>query len=94
VYENPLAGRVEISNGDEGLTLTFESGVTAVLHHTQDHRFKATTEELYLPSFYLVFQTQQTGPATVLELALQPGTDSLVFQRAEGGERPPGPPAP
>ncbi len=80
-YTNPAFGRATVRARPSALELTFATGVRAKLHRTSDDGFKATTSEVYLPTFELRFWSATSGRVGGFDLVLQPDSPAIVFTR-------------
>ncbi len=80
-YTNPAFGQVEIISSEGKLSLQFESGIKAILHHIQNNRFKGNTTEFYLPVVDLEFHPVNEGIVEGFSLLLQCGSDGVMFKR-------------
>lgn len=80
-YSHPVFGSAIVLITRDNISLTFESGVGAQLHHVRADLFKAITTEFYLPFVDVEFQIEKDREAVGMAVTLQPGTAPVRFTR-------------
>lgn len=80
-FEHPIFGTVVVTAGDDGLDLTFASGLRSTLLAVGDNSFWGSTDEFYVANIRVLFGGERNGIPEELRIAFAAGAEEFVFRR-------------